>query len=94
VTLRNLQYGALLTREAYSALLNLKDLVELAVNNAHTASMQTVGFAVNAQPVGDPLGALKTAANTLESSIFDSAVSEAWAKIETAVDWHEELRED
>ena len=56
--------------------------------------METVGLAINTQPIGDPLGALRTAAATLESSIFESAVSEARAKIEVAVDWYEELHEE
>ena len=91
--LKNLQRGALLTREAYSALLDLKTLVELAVNKTHTASMETLGLAISAQRIGDPLGALRTAADTLESSIFESAVSEARAKIEVAVAWYEGLNE-
>jgi hypothetical protein len=36
----------------------------------------------------------RTAAATLESSTFESAVSEARAKIEVAVDWYEELNEE
>ena len=92
--LKNLQHGALLVREAYSAALNLKTLVELAVNETHTASMETVGLAINRQPIGDSLGALRTAAKTLESSIFESAVSDARAKIEVAVAWYEELHEE
>ena len=91
VPLKNLQRGALLTREAYSALLNLKTLIELAVNKTHTASLETVGLAINTQPAGHPLDALRTAADTLESSIYESAVSEARAKIEVAVAWYEEL---
>jgi hypothetical protein len=94
VPLKNLHHGALLAREAYSALLNLKTLVELAFNETHTASMETVGLAINTQPIRDPLGALRTAADTLESSIFESAVSEARAKIEVAVAWYEELHEE
>ena len=48
--LKKLEHGALPTREAYSALLNLKTLVELAVTEAYTASMETVGLAINTQP--------------------------------------------
>ena len=94
VPLKKLEHGALLTREAYSALLNLKTLVELAVTEAYTESMETVGLAINIQAIGDPSGALRTAAATLESSIFESAVSEARAKIEVAVDSYEELHEE
>ena len=92
--LKKLEHGALLTREAYSALLNLKTLVELAVTEAYTASMETVGLAINTQPIGDPVGALRTAADTLDSSTFESVVSEARAKIEVAVAWYEELHEE
>jgi hypothetical protein len=93
VPLKNRQHGSLLAREAYSALLNLKTLVELAVNKTHIASMETVGLAINTRPIGDFWGALRTAVDTLESSIFESAVSEARAKIEVAVAWYEELHE-
>jgi hypothetical protein len=94
VPLKNLQHGALLTREAYSALLNLKTLVELAVDETYTASMETVGLAINTRLIGDPLAALRTAVDTLESWTFESAVSEARTKIEVAVAWHEELHKE
>jgi len=55
--------------------------------------METLGLAISAQRIGDPLGALRTAADTLESSIFETAVSEARAKIEVAVAWYEGLNE-
>jgi len=82
--------GALITREAYLALLDLQSLLETAVEKAHTAGLDTVGLTVSSQATGDPLHALRVAAETLESSAFDSALSEARYKIETAMAWHKE----
>ena len=82
--------GALITREAYLALLDLRSLVETAVEKAHVAGLDTVGLTVSPQPCGDPLHALRVAAQTLQSPTFNSALAEARTKIETAVAWHTE----
>lgn len=82
--------GALITREAYLALLDLRFLVETAVEKAHVAGLDTVGLTVSPQPSGDPLHALRLAAQTLQSSAFDNALAQARTKIETAVAWHTE----
>jgi|SRR5215467_1744993 len=82
--------GALITREAYLALLDLRSLVETAVEKAHMAGLDTVGRTISPQPTGDPLRALRVAAETLQPSTFDAALAEARGKIETAVAWHKE----
>jgi hypothetical protein len=82
--------GALITREAYFALLDLRSLVETAVEKAHMAGLDTVGLTVSPQVAGDPLHALRAASETLQSSAFDSALAEARHKIETAMAWHKE----
>src|ERR1700745_2438506 len=76
-----MQNGALITREAYSALLNLKSLVERAVDTAHQANIETIGKAIRPQTPGDPLRSLRTAAQTTESSVFENAISDARTKI-------------
>lgn len=82
--------GALITREAYMALLDLQSLVDSAVEKAHTAGLDTVGLTVSPQPCGDPLCTLRVAAQTLQSEIFDHTLAEARSKIETALAWHTE----
>lgn len=82
--------GALITREAYLALLDLQSLVDSAVDKAHTAGLDTVGLTVSHHPCGDPLCALRVAAQTLQSAAFDNTLAEARTKIETAVAWHKE----
>ena len=70
-----MENGALITREAYTALLSLKSYVERAVEPARRAEFDTIGLALNPQPFGNPLEALKSASETLHSPSFDSAVS-------------------
>ncbi|HKD51922.1 MAG TPA: hypothetical protein VKB90_14025 [Candidatus Acidoferrum sp.] len=82
--------GALITREAYLALLDLRSLVDRAVEKAHTAGLDSVGLTVSPQPCGDPLCALRVAAQTLQSKTFDNTLAEARTKIETALAWHTE----
>ena len=83
--------GALVTREAYLALLDLRSLVEAAVEKAHTAELDATGLTVTPQPVGDPLRALRIASQTLLSETFVSALADARTKIEIAVAWHQEI---
>lgn len=80
--------GALITREAYMALLDLRSLVDSAVEKAHTAGLDSMGLTVSLQPCGDPLCALRVAAQTLQSEIFDNTLADARNKIETALAWH------
>jgi hypothetical protein len=87
---RSMHKGALITREAYMALLDLKSLIEVAAEKAHVAGLDSAGLTVSPQPIGDPLRALKMASDTLQSPAFDSAVAEARSKIDSAVAWHTE----
>ena len=88
---RGMHKGALVTREAYLALLDLRSIVEAAVEKAHTAGLDTAGLTVSPQPNGDPLGALRIASQTLQSETFDSALADARTKIEIAMAWHQEI---
>lgn len=83
--------GALITREAYLALLDLRSLVEAAVEKAHIAGLDTAGLTVSPQPIGDPLRALRIASQTLQSETFASALADARTKIEIAMAWHQEI---
>jgi len=92
VLTRSMHKGALVTRDAYQALLELKSLVETAVEKAHTAGLETAGLGVSSRPpVGDPLKELRSAAETLHSPTFETTLAEARNKIEQAMAWHQEL---
>jgi len=87
---RSMYKGTLITRDAYQALLDLKSLVETAVEKAHIAGLETAGLGVSARPIGDPLKALKSAAETLHSSTFETILAEARNKVDMAMAWHQE----
>lgn len=87
---RSMHKGTLITRDAYQALLDLKSLVEIAVEKAHTAGLDTAGLGVSSRPVGDPLKDLKSAAETLQSPAFETTLAEARNKIDMAMAWHQE----
>jgi hypothetical protein len=84
----NMERGALITRDAYSAFLELKHVVEQATEQMHEAEREAVGLAIGKSPTADPLRPLKAAALALQSPEFEAAVSEARAKTETAMAWH------
>jgi len=88
---RNMQEGALVAREAYLALEDLKKVVDRALAQTRVASLDAAGLAVSEKPVGDPLSALTVAADTLQPAVLDRAVSHARNKIEVAVSWHKGL---
>ncbi|HEY1468209.1 MAG TPA: hypothetical protein VGF61_04150 [Candidatus Acidoferrum sp.] len=85
---RKLQKAALVTREAYQAPLDLKQLVDSATQKIRTAELETVGQAVGDSQREDALGTLRTAAESITSPNFDAAVAQARRKIETAVALH------
>ena len=88
---RNMQEGALVAREAYLALEDLKKVVERALDKTRAASLDAAGLTVSKEPTGDPLSALTYAADTLQPAVLDSAVSHARNKIQMAVSWHRNL---
>ena len=87
---RSTHRGALITREAYMALLDLKSMIEVATEKAHVAGLDSAGMTVSPKPLGDPLRALKVASETLQSPAFESAIAQARSKIDMAVAWHKE----
>lgn len=83
-----MQKAALITRDAHSALLDLKKLVDSATQNIHLAELETVGLAVGNLQGKDALNTLRTAAETLRCPDFDAALSQARDKIAAAVACH------
>jgi hypothetical protein len=80
--------GALVTRDAYSAMLDLKKLVDGAVEKSRRAEVEAVGLAIGRSRGNDALGPLQMAVDTLRSPDFEAAVAGARTKMETAVAWH------
>jgi hypothetical protein len=89
----NLQQGALITRDAHGAVLDLKKLVDNAAEKIRVAERETVGVAIGGRQGDDPLRTLRDAAETLQSPNFEAAVSLAREKMQTAVDWHVRVQE-
>jgi hypothetical protein len=81
-----LQQRAMITRDAHTALLNLKGLVDTATEQIRAAERESVGIAIGRE--GNPLKTLQSAAETLRSPNFEAAVSAVREKMETAVTWH------
>jgi len=82
------QKGALATREARLALLELKILVDSTAEKIHAAELEAVGLAVGHSQGCDPLKTLRIAVEALRSPNFEAAISEVRTKMETAVAWH------
>jgi hypothetical protein len=80
-----MQRMALVARDAHSALLDLKRIVDSAVEKTRAAELQSVGAALGAARTDDPLSILRTAAEALRSSDFETAVSQARTKTECAL---------
>ena len=83
------QRRALVTRDAYSALRNLKNLVDVATEKLHVAELETVDAAIGRKDSDDPLRTLLGAAEALRSPRFQAALEEARSTTETAVAWHQ-----
>lgn len=92
MTYPKLPPGALSTRDARAALLDLKRLVDSAAEKIGAAERETVGVAVGKRQGDDPLRTLRTAAAALQSPNFDAAVSRVRETIKSAVAWHVEVQ--
>jgi hypothetical protein len=89
----NLEQGALITRDAHVAVLDLKKIVDSAAEKIRVAERETVGVAIGRRQGDDPLRTLQDAAETLQSPNFQAAVSLAREKMQTAVNWHLRVQE-
>jgi hypothetical protein len=82
----------LITRDAHNALAVLKKLVDHAEEKIRLAERETAAIAIGHQKGDDPLRTLRDVEDTLKSQRFQTAVSDAREKIETAVEWHLRLQ--
>jgi hypothetical protein len=89
----NLQQGTIITRDAYVAQSGLKRVVDSAREKIRVAERETAGVAIGRQQGDDPRRTLRDAAEASQSSNFESAVSLAAEKMQTAVDWHLQVQE-
>jgi hypothetical protein len=87
MTATNMYQGALITRDARQALLDLKSLVDNAAETIRSAEFDEVGLAIRRGNVDVPLTALRVVAESLRSARFETALSEARVKTETAMTW-------
>jgi hypothetical protein len=83
-----MENGALITRDARTALTELKALVDKAAEKLRTAERESVGVAIGHSRNEDPLRTLQDAAGDLQSPTFEAAVSLAKEKTQSAVNWH------
>lgn len=79
-----MENGALITRDARTALTELKALVDRAAEKLRTAERESVGVAIGQSRNEDPLRTLQDAADDLQSA----AISLAKEKTQSAVNWH------
>jgi hypothetical protein len=88
-----LQHVALITRDARTALLELKILVDNAAEKIRVAERESVGIAIGHPQHENPLRTLRDAADALQSPDFEAAISLAKEKMQTAVNWHLEIQQ-
>jgi hypothetical protein len=88
-----LKQGALITRDAHVAVLDLKKLVDSSAQRIRIAERETVGVAIGRRLGDDPLRTLRDASETLQSPNFEAAVWLAREKMRTAVDRYLRMQE-
>jgi chaperone required for assembly of F1-ATPase len=88
MTSSKMREAALTARDAHLALLELKQLVDSATKNLHSAELEIVGAAIAQTQAHDPLKNLRAVAESLHSPAFEAAISHARAKMKNAVARH------
>jgi hypothetical protein len=81
---QNIQEGAIIAREASSALLELKDLVDRTTEKVRAAERQAIGMAIGRHEGGEALAMFRRVAEALQSADFEVALSQARAKMQAA----------
>jgi hypothetical protein len=77
--------GALAAREAHSALLELRAMVETAAKKVHAAEFEAARMAIGGREAEPLLTPLQSAADSLRSPSFEAAVAQARDKVEVAL---------
>ncbi|HMD41036.1 MAG TPA: hypothetical protein VKH15_17245 [Candidatus Acidoferrum sp.] len=82
---RSTHKGALAAREAHSALLELREMVESAAKRVHAAEFEAARMAIGGKGEVSSETPLESAAESLRSPSFEAAVAQARDKVEVAL---------
>jgi hypothetical protein len=82
---QNMQEGAIVAREASSAIIELKALVDRTVEKVRAAERQAIGMAIGQWEGDDALIMFRIAAEDLRSADFETALAQARDKTQAAL---------
>ena len=88
-----MQYGAIITRDAGAAMMELKKFVDRAAEKLRVAERESVGAAISSRIGENPLQTLRDAAEALQSPNFEAALLQAKEKMQSALNWHAEAHQ-
>jgi hypothetical protein len=83
---KNTQEGAAVARQASSAVIALKVLVDRTVEKVRAAERQAIGPAIGQRVDNDALRMFRLTAEDLQSADFDAALLQARAKTQAAIE--------
>ena len=82
---KNMQAGAAVARQASSAVIELKVLVDRTAEKVRAAERQAIGTAIGQREGDDALRMFRVAAEDLQSANFEAALLQARAKTQAAI---------
>jgi hypothetical protein len=82
---KNMQEGAAVARQASSAVIELKVLVDRTAKKVRTAERQAIGTAIGQREGDDAFRMFRVAAEDLQSADFEAALLQARAKTQAAI---------
>ena len=82
---KNMQEGAAVARQASSAVIELKILVDRTAETVRAAERKAIGTAIGQREGDDALRIFRLAAQDLQSADFEAALLQARAKTQAAV---------
>ena len=80
-----MQKRALAARDAHSALLDLKKLVDEAARTTHAAELEAIGLAISRRQHCDICETLRLVVERLRSHNFETTLMQAKEKLEIAI---------
>jgi myo-inositol catabolism protein IolC len=82
---QNMQEGAIVAREASSAVIELKVLVDRTAEKVRAAERHAIGMAIGQREGDDALTMFRIAAEDLHSADFETALAQARTKTQAAL---------
>jgi hypothetical protein len=82
---KNMRAGAAVARQASSAVIELKVLVDRTAEKVRAAERQAIGTAIGQREGDDALRMFRVAAEDLQSANFEAALLQARAKTQAAI---------